>query len=356
MSLQSKLKQSLQAQEDYSEGSSLSGEARDFSPEGCSFGDGKQAIDNSENGSSNTDETSESNSEQESDIKQQLNQISFASLARAQASLPLSRKRKRDDMVSEEQETKLATIRNRLQEIKNAKFIAQTHPSKSQAKSIKTKDPDQFSDNDSESSSNSDNDTNRKLTRTSKHAPRIQSSKRPVPRNRNVLAPSNPSDKALDPRFSSTISGRTPTSSTLRQRYAFLDSYRTQEMNDLRSIIQDSNPSKPKKKQKRATPTVDDATREKLKAELQRMENRARAEKERERREKVDREWKREEREKVRSGKKPFYLKEREKRERVEKDRWEGMKGKERERAERRKRKREGEKEMRRLPGARRVG
>lgn len=299
-------------------------------------------------------------SELEGDAQQQLSSISFGALAQASDAIRKStgRKRKRSEDTSGDHEEKLQALKDRLREIKDSKSRRPSSTPLGNASTLShtTKIREQYLDppeSDTESPSSEDEKIQKEPSRLSKHAPAIQSSKRPVSRNRTVIAVSDPKAKALDPRFSS-LSGPAPDASKLRQRYAFLDDYRRSEMDEIRTTL-DSGTTASGKKQKKHTSQMDEETKDRLKKELGRMENRARAESDKERQGRVMREWKRAEREKVQQGKRPFYLKSSEKKKLALVDRFESMKGKEREKAMRKKTKRQGEKEKRNMPAARRV-
>ncbi|KAL9085518.1 MAG: hypothetical protein Q9165_007563 [Trypethelium subeluteriae] len=294
-------------------------------------------------------------------VQHQLDGISFGALARAHHSLQRSptRKRKRDWDMENDREEKLKALRNRLQDMKSSKSkkTLAVPTDKVGRSNLPSKNSEHIerSDNGSTSSPFVDEAADSAVSRSSKHAPAIQSSKRPVPRSRNVITDSNPKAKALDPRFS-TLSGPTSDLTQHRWRYAFLNDYRRTEMEELRDAIgSDKKKSNGQRQRKTGLAQVDEETRGRLKLELGRMENRARAEMEKERQEGVTRRWKRKEREKVQQGKKPYYLKNSEKRRLALADRFENMKGKEREKAMRKKSKKQGEREKRSMPMARRV-
>ncbi|KAI9661920.1 MAG: rRNA biogenesis protein rrp36 [Bathelium mastoideum] len=293
-------------------------------------------------------------------IQQQLSDISFAVLAQANESLHRSggRKRKRVEGNSSDHEKKIQTLRDRLRELGEAKSKDVATPllqrgSKPNHVTESRQQQQDTLENIDDTSSSTDEATPRKSSRSSKHAPTVQTSKRPVTRNRNVIRDSASRPKPLDPRFSS-LTGSMPDESRVRQRYAFLNDYRKAEMDEIREALGRGGKASGKRQRKTGAQT-DDETTNLLKKELERMENRERAEAEKERQAKVVREWKREEREKVREGKKPYYLKDSERRKLTLADKFHSMKGVEREKAMRKKRKREGEKEKRNMPAARRM-
>jgi len=95
--------------------------------------------------------------------------------------------------------------------------------------------------------------------------------------------------------------------------------------------------------------------RETLGRELMAMQNRRRARDDKERRQAVVREHRRKEKEAVKEGKKPYYLKQGEIREKALVGKFEGMKGKERERAIERRRRKDAQREKKSMPRPRRV-
>lgn len=177
----------------------------------------------------------------------------------------------------------------------------------------------------------------RDTSRSSKHAPAEQSSKRAVTRKRPAIEISSNPHHARDPRFS-TVSGAVE-EDTLRKNYAFLDEYRANELIELKQTI---------------TKVKDPDEKDKLQRQAMAMENQVRASKHKERQRKVMQEHKKQERELIKQGKKPFYLKSNELKKRVLVDKFEGMKGREREKAMKRRRMKESQKEKRNMPDNRR--
>ncbi|KAF4585492.1 pre-rRNA processing protein [Ophiocordyceps camponoti-floridani] len=172
-----------------------------------------------------------------------LSSVSFGALARAQASLPPAK-----------QDAKLP--------------LAETTPSAS-ITSKKTQNP--------------------KQKRSSKHAPTEQTSKRPVPRYREIIA--DPRRKPRDPRFDPLVSHGNEAKA--KKAYAFLDEYRESEMAELRTRIKNAKGS-----------TADD-----LKRQLKSLESKRLARRAKEEEEELLREHRKQEKELVAQGKKPFYLK-----------------------------------------------
>ncbi|KAI9727179.1 MAG: rRNA biogenesis protein rrp36 [Chrysothrix sp. TS-e1954] len=183
--------------------------------------------------------------------------------------------------------------------------------------------------------------TTTKQSRSSKHAPESRPSTRAVPRYRPIVPPSisDPTRLSRDPRFSS-LSGPLAPSQSIAQNYSFLTSYTTSEISALKSALASSSGSAAEKSE--------------LRTEIGRRENKLRAQRGREKEDEVRRRLRREEREKVASGKKPFYAKDGVVRGIVRREIEGEMGERERGKRERRKRKREGEREMRRRPAERR--
>ncbi|KAI1215047.1 DUF947-domain-containing protein [Annulohypoxylon truncatum] len=198
----------------------------------------------------------------------------------------------------------------------------------------------QGSDEDSESSDQPDPKTqdNNKLHlkpshRTSKHAPTEQSSKRQVSRKREVVAVHKP--VARDPRFSSAVSGRPLDEEKARRAYDFLDKYREDEMAQLRSAIKK---------------TRDESAKEELRRALKSMQGRKQAQEQRDKERRVLEEHRRQEKELVKQGKKPFYLKKSEQKKRLLVDRFAGLKKKQVDRVIERRRKKLAARERRDAP------
>jgi len=174
-------------------------------------------------------------------------------------------------------------------------------------------------------------------TRPSKHAPQALSSKHAVSRHRTVI--DTPKTTPRDPRFD-PLTGPLD-DNRFAQNYSFLSTYRTAEISQLKTAIRASK-----------TP-VDE--KEKLQTALKRMESRRQAEDAKEKQREVVREHRKGEKERVREGKKPFYLKEGEIRKRVLVKRFEGMGEKKREKVVERRRKKKAGKEKKMMPKRRGV-
>lgn len=175
----------------------------------------------------------------------------------------------------------------------------------------------------------------RDFSRTSKHAPAELSSKKAVSRRREVV----PTQKInhRDPRFE-PLSGAVDEQKTQRN-YSFLDTYRDSEMSELRSAIRKVKDSEAKEKLKRA---------------LLSMESRKKAQGMKEQQQGVLRKHRREEKEKIEQGKRPFYLKKADQKKMALVERFEGMKDKQVDKTIERRRKKKAAKERKGMPDARR--
>ncbi|TKW59214.1 rRNA biogenesis protein RRP36 [Colletotrichum tanaceti] len=156
--------------------------------------------------------------------------------------------------------------------------------------------------------------------RTSKHAPMEQSSNKPVSRRREVIVV--PKMEVRDPRFD-PLSGPVDEAKA-RKAYAFLDDYRKDEIRELRGEIKK---------------TKDAGKKEEMKRLLLSMESKIKTRERKQREADVISEHKRKEKELVKQGKQPFYLKKSEQKKRFLMDQFAGMKKKQVDRTIERKRK-----------------
>lgn len=176
----------------------------------------------------------------------------------------------------------------------------------------------------------------RDFSRSSKHAPAELSSKKAVSRRREVV-PIKKLDYR-DPRFEST-SGRVDESKT-KKNYSFLDEYRESEMTRIRTSIRQ---------------TKDPDTKEKLKKTLRSLESRKKTHEAKDQQREVVRAHRAKEKELVRQGKKPFYLKRAEQKKLALVDRFAGLKGKQLDRVIERRRKKKAGRARREMPEGRRM-
>ena len=190
---------------------------------------------------------------------------------------------------------------------------------------------------------NSKTKSEQRTSRSSKHAPAEQSSKKPVSRRREVMTTTKLQRR--DPRFEPLMSnsgdggGRTIDEARTKKNYAFLDTYREREMAELRAAIRK---------------TKDEQARAELKRALLIMESRKKTQDAKERRQGIVRAHRAREKELVKQGKKPFYLKNSELQRRALVERFEGLGEKQRDRVIARRRKKTTANEWKRIPEGRR--
>ena len=291
----------------------------------------------SEDGDSDAEgQDEEEEDDEEGPVDGQLEHVSFGALKQAQDAL--SRKRKRNDETNPEQDEKLEKIRERLREIKKRKAGEQpdSKPKKSTSKKSDTKNA--HADHNDEQDSDSDSDSApEEVGATSKHAPMARSSKYQVSRKRQVVEV--PKMKSRDPRFDA-MQQRNAHTGNVDKAYGFLQDYQADEIAQLKTAMKATN---------------DPFQKDILKRKIGSMENRIKAKAAKEREQEVLRRHRKEERQKVESGKNPYYLKKSELKEQALVEKYKNMKGKDREKAIDKKRKKESQKEIKRMPDARRM-
>ena len=184
----------------------------------------------------------------------------------------------------------------------------------------------------------------RDFSRSSKHAPAELSSKKAVSRRRAVvqLAKLDPRDPRFEPLSGPVDDART------KQNYAFLDDYRHVEMADLRAAVRAPTTTG-------ADATTTTTNKETLKLALLRMESRQRTQAAKNQRQEILRAHRAREKTLVAAGKRPYYLKRAEQRERALVERFAALKGKEVEHAIERRRRKKAGRERRRMPEGRRA-
>lgn len=175
----------------------------------------------------------------------------------------------------------------------------------------------------------------RDFSRSSKHAPTEISSKKAVSRRREVVPVAQRQHR--DPRFE-PLTGEID-NTKLKKAYAFLDGYRVDEIEELKVAIKK---------------TKDDDVKERLKRELASMESRMKAQMRKDKEQEILHQHRKEEKELVKQGKQPYYLKRSEQRQRVLLDRFGDLKGKQLDRVIERRRKKVEGKEKKKLPFTRR--
>lgn len=176
----------------------------------------------------------------------------------------------------------------------------------------------------------------RDFSRSSKHAPAELSSKKAVSRRREVVQVNKLDHR--DPRFepfSGPIDGE-----KLKKNYSFLDVYRDSEIAELRAAILNSK---------------DANSLEKLKQALRSMESRKKTDAAKIQEQAVLRVHKAKEKELVKHGKKPFYLKRGERRKLALVEQFEGLREKQVDKIIERRRKKKTARERKGMPEGRRM-
>jgi ribosomal RNA-processing protein 36 len=259
-----------------------------------------------------------------------LSTVSFGDLARAQR------------LLEEEQDDEASEPKSRSRDYQGSKIGSSTplptQSSRPQPKSWPGRQEDEAESSSDEANSGDDNGPAQSKTKAkrSRYAPIEMSSKRPVRRYREVI----PVQKRAfrDPRFDPVVAGTASTmaKSLARKNYGFLDEYRASEMKDLKSQI------KKVKSQQR---------KEELQRELMSMQSRQKAREREELEDKILEEHRRKEKELVKEGKKPFYLKKAERKNRLLVEQFKSMKKRQVDKAIERKRKKVAAKEKKELDG-----
>ncbi|KAL2067841.1 hypothetical protein VTL71DRAFT_15939 [Oculimacula yallundae] len=214
-----------------------------------------------------------------------------------------------------------------------AKAQASLEPGRKQ-RAPKTKDGDTWEDNEALERKAGRKD-HRDFNRSSKHAPTEISSKKAVSRKREVIPVVKRAFR--DPRFEAI--GGPIDESKVSKAYSFLDDYREDEMKELRTAIKNSK---------------DEEATEKLKRVLLSMESKKKAQLRRNKEQEILDRHRKEEKELVKQGKQPFYLKKAEQKKRVLLDTFGELKGKQLDHVMERRRKKVEGKEKKKMPYARR--
>ncbi|KAG9204848.1 rRNA biogenesis protein rrp36 [Epicoccum nigrum] len=280
-----------------------------------------------------------SDASEDDNVQAQMSKVSFGALAKAQDALSKStdRKRKRGEDSSKPQDDKLEALRERLRQIKAEKMASgEAKPSKKPKIAEKSKTGHREQDGDEGPEDDSDSDA-APHARSSKHAPAVQSSKRMVSRKRQVVEVKKPVFR--DPRFEN-IGGPRPDENTLTKRYSFLNDYKQSEIADLKKAIKKSRNGDEK---------------EQMRKQLESMESQMKAQQRKDELQAVKQQHKQKEKELIKDGKNPFYLKKSEQKKLALIDRFQNMKSKQRDRTIERRRKKVTSKERRNMPMERRT-
>ena len=263
---------------------------------------------------------------------------SFGELMEAQNSV--SRKRKRGSDTTTAQDAKLEALRNTLLQMRSesSKTKSETKERKRAARFTNSAEPanDQNGLNHDSDSAPSEEEVSTK-SRTSKHAPMQMSSKHPVTRKRQVITV--PKRVIRDPRFDPQLQHSAHPGDS-EKAYSFLWDYRKVEIAELKAAI-------------KQTRNEDD--KETLKRTIASMENQVKAKEAKDRQQEVLRQHRKAEREQVNQGKTPYFLKQRDLKERASVEKFKGMKKKDQDKVIEKRRRREDQKEKKRMPEARRI-
>ena len=127
----------------------------------------------------------------------------------------------------------------------------------------------------------------------------------------------------------------------MKKNYAFLDEYREDEMKQLKETIRRTRPT-------------DEATKGTLKRALLSMESKKKARAAKDEQQEIIRMHRAKEKELIKQGKKPFFLKKSEQKRLALVERFKGLKGKQVERVMERKRKKKAGRERKNMPDGRR--
>lgn len=261
-------------------------------------------------GDSDSDGQSEASSAAETDEEPSLNEISFGALAKAQESFhPNPRKRKLADAQQSESSETRANHQDDFFDTRKRSKEAPVQASK----------------------------------RSSKHAPAVESARKPVSRKRAVFDASAAS-KFRDPRFDPTVMSANRDRNAVdraNKNYSFLSAYQASEILELKAQIKKSK---------------DPETVAQLKRQVMSMEANARNAEIRQKENEIRSKHKQQEKAALSAGQKskPYYLKDAEVKKLINEEGLQSMGKQAREKAEKRKIKREKGKDARDMPRARR--
>jgi ribosomal RNA-processing protein 36 len=296
----------------------------------------------------NEEEDHDEHSDAEAQIKRKLSTVSFGALAKAQNSVSPRQGQKRKRTQDEATEAKLQALRARLKELSEERG-PKRHPPSRRLDLHNKASLEQQSDSDSSLS-----DTDKRKGRLSKHAPAEQSSKKTVSRRRDVVGVPKP--KVRDPRFDATTG--TFDRERVRKNYAFLDDYVDSEIKQIKATLREQKAlaaGSGTKKQRKGAQRLSAEELEELKRELVQKESRRAAQVVHDRERDVVRDHKSQEKQRIKEGKKPYFLKKSEVKKQVLVKRFEGMSEGKRGRVMEKKRRRVAGKERKNMPESRRT-
>ncbi|KAI8866055.1 DUF947-domain-containing protein [Ramicandelaber brevisporus] len=195
----------------------------------------------------------------------------------------------------------LVGIKEKLRQMEQSESSSnqRNKPNKSSSTSAPGRGKSAGSDNDDSGNSGSDDDDDGEdgdakgsLRRRNSRAPSVMSSKKPVSRYRHVVNAPPPSSKLRDPRFD-TLSGRF-NEDMFGKSYSFVNDLQTSEIASLK---------------KRLSKTKNQSEREKISKLVTSMESKRAAKERDEKLQSKIREHRKGEMERVKQGKKPYFLK-----------------------------------------------
>ncbi|KAF8457936.1 hypothetical protein BGX38DRAFT_1154530 [Terfezia claveryi] len=280
---------------------------------------------------SNDGDSHDEDEAEEIDRMTLLSQTSFGTLARAESSINKERNRSKAGSESTSKADRISAVKSQLQAFKSTSSLA-------------SKKNSTWSNNDPISKAERLRKTSPPPKRASKSAPTEQSSKKPVSRYREAVEVNIP--KARDPRFDSATGGVNEIQ--FNRNYAFLNEYKEKEIVTLKKEIK-----KTKRKSTKGGAGLKRDTQEMERA-LKRMESQKQTQEAKDRSAALVAEHKKKERELIKQGKTPYFLKKSEQKKMVLMDRYSKLGEKELDRVLARKRKHKAAKERKNMPWARR--
>jgi ribosomal RNA-processing protein 36 len=302
------------------------------------------------------EDVEEDDGEDEDDkIFKKLSTVSFGALVKAQDSLQHGAKKRKREGTGDETEEKLDELRKRLKELQNKSEKSRPGKDAGNAKSQKSR---RNGHADILKQRESDEEHHSSWFRSSKHAPTSQSSKHAVSRKRPVIDVRK--NVARDPRFDAPA---VPADrEKIRKNYKFLDDYVDSEIKELKSALKgqklpgdDQGPQQKRGKKNKKGTKLSPEEIITLKKELIQKESKRATQMARDRELEVQKEHKKQERDLVKQGKKPFFLKRSDVKKQVLVKRFEGMSEGKREKVMEKKRRKMAAKERRHMPAVRRV-
>ncbi|EED12463.1 pre-rRNA processing protein, putative [Talaromyces stipitatus ATCC 10500] len=290
------------------------------SEESAELEEGSEEEDDDDDDISDNQSTASTNDKKA--LQSEFRQISFGALAKAQNSISKKRKRGEEPETDDKTQSTLNDIRERLRKAREQK-LGLTR------------------DNETKNNNSGGHSKPKPPTRSSKHAPTVQSSKMAVSRKRIVIEPPSNATKPRDPRFDPAVSSSSARRNSTSNAYTFLDEYRASEIKQLKDQL---------------ARTKDPKQREELKRQLTSAEDRQRTLENKKREREVLREHKQREKQLIKEGKKsqPYFLKKSELKKEVLKKKYESMGSRQRTKALERRRKKIAAKGKKDLPWARR--